>query len=337
VHVTSDLAQALRPTAVAIGNFDGLHLGHQKVLQPIRDSPEGVRTVLTFHPHPQEVLTGQKQWLLTPPAEKLALLAEMGFEQVVLLPFTPALACQPPHDFIQTVLEQGLCVRHLSVGWDFCFGHRRSGTAQTLKAWGSQCRIPVEVIPEVQLNGKRVSSSRIRAALATGEVAAAAELLGRPYRLIGEVVPGDRRGRELGFPTANLRLPPEKFLPRNGVYSAWVEVPAAAGALPGVMNIGYRPTFAGLRHTVEVHLLDWTGDLYGQEVRVALQGFIRPERRFPKVADLIHQIQQDCQKARQQLGLAEPVPLPAQERPQESLIRDPHSRAIASDHSTVAP
>ena len=309
MHVTSDLAQTLRPTAVAIGNFDGLHLGHQRVLQPIRASRRGVRTVLTFYPHPQEVLTGRKHLLLTPPAEKLALLAQMGFEQVVLLPFTPALARQTPADFIQTILEQGLHVRHLSVGWDFCFGHRRAGNAQTLQAWGSKGCIPVEVIPEVQLNGERVSSSRIRAALATGEVAAAAELLGRPYQLMGEVVPGDRRGRELGFPTANLRLPPEKFLPRNGVYSVWVKVPAAAGDLPGVMNIGYRPTFGGWRHTVEVHLLDWTGDLYGQEVRVALRGFIRPEQRFPSVADLIHQIQQDCQVARQQLGLAEQVGL----------------------------
>jgi riboflavin kinase/FMN adenylyltransferase len=307
VHITSDLAQTLRPTAVAIGNFDGLHLGHQKVLQPIRDSLQGVRTVLTFHPHPQEVLTRRPQLLLTPPAEKLDLLAQMGFEQVVLLPFTPAFACQPPQEFIRTVLEQGLRVRHLSVGWDFCFGHRRSGNAQTLQAWGSERCIPVEVIPEAKLNGERVSSSRIRAALATGEVSTAEALLGRPYRLTGEVVQGDQRGRQLGFPTANLRLPPEKFLPRDGVYSVWVDVPAAAAALPGVMNIGHRPTFAGLQHTVEVHLLDWTGDLYGQEVRVALRGFIRPERRFPTVADLIQQIQQDCQTARQQLGLAEQV------------------------------
>ncbi|MFS8896768.1 riboflavin biosynthesis protein RibF, partial [Synechococcus sp. R3-13] len=179
--------------------------------------------------------------------------------------------------------------------------------AQTLQAWGSERCIPVEVIPEAKLNGERVSSSRIRAALATGEVSTAEALLGRPYRLTGEVVQGDQRGRQLGFPTANLRLPPEKFLPRDGVYSVWVDVPAAAAALPGVMNIGHRPTFAGLQHTVEVHLLDWTGDLYGQEVRVALRGFIRPERRFPTVADLIQQIQQDCQTARQQLGLAEQV------------------------------
>ncbi|MCF2971040.1 bifunctional riboflavin kinase/FAD synthetase [Synechococcus sp. Nb3U1] len=307
MHITSDLAQTLRPTAVAIGNFDGLHLGHQKVLRPIQESGQGVRTVLTFHPHPQEVLTGRSQLLLTPPTEKLALLAQMGFEQVILFPFTAAFARQHPQEFIQDILEQGLRARHLSVGWDFCFAHRRSGSAQTLQAWGSEHCIPVEVIPEAQFHGERVSSSRIRAALATGEVSTAADLLGRPYRLIGEVVQGDQRGRQLGFPTANLRLPPEKFLPRDGVYSVWVYLPGADQALPGVMNVGYRPTFAGLQHTIEVHLLDWAGDLYGQELQVVLEGFIRTERRFPGVAELIEQIQQDCQTARIQLGLAEQV------------------------------
>ncbi|MGQ9837538.1 MAG: bifunctional riboflavin kinase/FAD synthetase [Cyanobacteriota bacterium] len=307
MHITSDLAQTLRPTAVAIGNFDGLHLGHQKVLRPIQESERGVRTVLTFHPHPQEVLTGRSQLLLTPPTEKLALLAQMGFEQVILFPFTAAFARQSPQEFIQDILEQGLRARHLSVGWDFCFGHRRSGSAQTLQAWGSKHCIPVEVIPETQLRGERVSSSRIRAALATGEVSTAADLLGRPYRLIGEVVQGDQRGRQLGFPTANLRLPPEKFLPRDGVYSVWVYLPGVDQALPGVMNIGHRPTFAGLKHTVEVHLLDWAGDLYGQELQVVLEGFIRTERRFASVAELIEQIQQDCQTARIQLGLVEQV------------------------------
>ncbi len=313
MHVALTLHQAYKPVAVAIGNFDGLHRGHQQVLQPVLSSTIAIRTVLTFYPHPQEVLSGQPRLLLTPPQEKQELLQHLGIEQLVQLPFTEDLAIQPPHQFIATVLEQGLQVQQLSVGWDFCFGHQRSGNARTLADWGHKQGIRVDIIPEIQLQGERVSSSRIRAALDQGEVSMANLLLGRGYCLQGTVVRGDQRGRQLGFPTANLQLPAEKYLPRDGVYSVWVHHPQHAQPLAGVMNVGLRPTVSGVQRTVEVHVLDWQGDLYGLCLAAELVSFLRPEQRFESLEALKAQIQQDCQTARQQLyssrGFRTPTPV----------------------------
>ncbi len=301
MHVAFELDQVQTPTAVAIGNFDGIHLGHQRVLAPILNSAQGIKTVLTFHPHPQAVLTGQSRLLLTPPAEKRACLAALGIQQVVQLTFTPHFAQQPPQVFIETILEQGLQTLHLSIGWDFCFGYQRSGTAETLRAWGTRHHIPIDVIPKTEWDGDRVSSSRIRAALDAGDIHTVNQLLGHAYRLVGLVVQGDQRGRQLGFPTANLQLPPDKYPPLNGVYSCWVQLPDQRFQ-PGIINIGYRPTFAGQQQTFEVHLLDWVGDLYGLQLSVELQGFVRPEQKFESLAALVEQITHDCQVARHQLN-----------------------------------
>ncbi|MEN9266520.1 MAG: riboflavin biosynthesis protein RibF, partial [Thermostichales cyanobacterium BF4_bins_65] len=204
-------------------------------------------------------------------------------------------------EFLQ-LLEHHLHPQGVSVGWDFCFGSQRSGNAQVLRLWGQKQGIPIHVVPEMTWHGQQLRSSRIRQALAEGNVEHAADLLGRPYTLIGTVVAGSRRGQQLGFPTANLQLPPEKLLPRDGVYAGWVrglsQLPLAA-----VLNIGVRPTveIQGSR-TVEVHLLDWQGCLYGQVLRVGLVAFLRPEQRFPSLHALQRQIQQDCDQARQLLA-----------------------------------
>lgn len=302
MHTAFDLSQVHQPTAVAIGNFDGIHLGHQQVLQPILDSGVGIKTVLTFHPHPQEVLGGHPRLLLTPPQEKRDHLRLLGVEQMVQLTFTPEFAQQSPQTFIETILEQGLGARQISVGWDFNFAHRRAGNAETLVIWGRERGIRVDVISNTQIQGARISSSRIKAALSEGDVGTARQLLGRSYRLRGKVITGDQRGRQLGFPTANLQLPQEKFLPRDGVYSVWVRIAAGQDPCPGVMNIGVRPTVDGLQRTFEVHLLNWQGDLYGQEIEVDLQGYVRSERKFGSLEDLKTQIQADCDTARDQLG-----------------------------------
>lgn len=302
MHTAFDLSQVHQPTAVAIGNFDGLHLGHQQVLQPILDSRVGLKTVLTFHPHPQEVLGGYPRLLLTPPQEKRDHFRHLGMEQMVQLTFTPEFAQQSPQAFIETILEQGLGACQVSVGWDFNFGHRRAGNAETLVNWGQDRGIRVDVISNTQMQGARISSSRIKAALGEGDVGMARQLLGRSYRLRGKVITGDQRGRQLGFPTANLKLPQEKFLPRDGVYSVWVQISAEEDRRPGVMNIGVRPTVDGLQRTFEVHLLGWQGDLYGQEIEVDLQGYVRSERKFGSLEELQAQIQADCDTARDQLG-----------------------------------
>jgi riboflavin kinase/FMN adenylyltransferase len=302
VYVIRDLKQARQPAAVALGNFDGVHRGHQQVLQPVLESSTGIGTVLTFDPHPRQVLSGKAHTALTPLPERLEILAVLGIKQVVLIPFTREFAALSPEDFIRIVLERGLAACQVSVGWDFCFGQQRAGTSQTLADWGKTVGVDVQLIPPIEWQGQRISSSRLRQLLAAGEIDEANLLMGRPYCLQGEVVVGDRRGRQLGFPTANLAIPDLKVLPRDGVYSGlarWLDGSGPDQRHPAVLNIGLRPTFAGLTRTVEVHLLDWSGDLYGVSLKVDLERFLRPEQKFASIEALRQQLERDCQQARQ--------------------------------------
>ena len=306
MHVVRNLAEVRCPAAVALGNFDGVHRGHQQVIAPVVRSEHGISTILTFDPHPREVLSGRSLPTLTPLPERLQLFETYGIEQVVLLPFTPDFATQSPADFISTVLETGLGTCAVSVGWDFCFGHRRAGNAQTLKDWGLRTGVPVNAVNAVEFDGLRVSSSRIREALATGDVELAAALLGRPYRLVGEVVTGEQRGRQLGFPTANLDVAESKVLPHFGVYCGWAVWGSSPGGEraaphPAVLNIGKRPTFDGERRSIEVHLLDWSGNLYGQHFTVELRKFLRPEIKFESLEHLKEQLTADCAQAKAEL------------------------------------
>jgi riboflavin kinase / FMN adenylyltransferase len=296
VHITSSLTTAKTPTLVALGNFDGIHQGHRQVLQPILQSPStAFPTVVTFRPHPQEFFTGQRRALLTPLEEKAMCLQALGVEQLVLLPFDQALAALSPQEFVEKILVQQLQAQHISVGQNFRFGHRRCGTTADLKTIAAQHQITVTLAPLYPIDGERVSSSAIRQSLEQGDPQQAQRLLGRPYALIGEVVKGQQLGRTIGFPTANLKLPSDKFLPCNGVYQVKV-----VGLGLGVMNIGDRPTVDGKQRTIEVHVLDWAGDLYGQELTVQVERFLRPEQRFESLAALQAQIERDCAIARQQ-------------------------------------
>lgn len=313
--ITSSLATALKPTAVALGNFDGIHLGHRQVISPVltpRQTPSGERlrpTVVTFSPHPQEFFTGQVRSLLTPLPEKVAQLRQMGIEQLVMLPFDRELAQLTPTEFVEIILLRELRAHRISVGADFRFGCRRSGTVDDLQAIAGQQGIEVTVAPLNLLDGQRVSSSVIRQALQQGNIEQANRWLGRPYSLVGQVIKGQQLGRTIGTPTANLEISPQKFLPCDGVYAVTVyrcetsdQLPYAREiALPGVMNLGLRPTVNGLGRTIEVHLLDWSGDLYGQLLQVNLQAFLRPEQKFASLDALQQQIQQDCEQARGQL------------------------------------
>ena len=302
VRFTSSLAKALTPTAVALGNFDGLHLGHQRVIQPILDSTEHIySTVVTFTPHPQEYFTGQRRALLTPLNEKVQQLIRLGVQQLVLLPFDRELAALSPQEFVEKILLQQLRCQQISVGEDFCFGKQRTGTAKDLQALAATFNIPVTMVPLHTCEGERISSSSIRRALEQGDLAHAKALLGRPYILTGSVIKGQQLGRKIGFPTANLQLPTEKFLPRQGVYA--VRVLGEDSSSLGVMNIGHRPTVNGIHPSVEVHLLDWSDDLYGKTLTVQLEKFLRPEQKFASLEALIGQIQVDCAIARSQLTL----------------------------------
>ncbi|MGK7919672.1 MAG: bifunctional riboflavin kinase/FAD synthetase [Trichodesmium sp.] len=265
-------------------------------------------TVVTFNPHPQEFFSGKPKKLLAPLEEKLALLENIGVEQVVLLPFNQDLANLTPNEFVEEILVKHLQARQVSVGWDFRFGQKRAGQATDLKAIAANYDIDVQIVPLYTCeNGERISSSIIRQALEEGDLKKSNRLLGRPYNLVGQVVHGEKLGRTLGFPTANLQLPLQKFLPRFGVYAVEVYVSKPkqtpdlfSGDRPylGVMNVGCRPTLNGLHPTVEVHLLDWDEDLYGQTLTVNLIEFLRPEKKFASLDLLKAQIYEDCKIAR---------------------------------------
>jgi riboflavin kinase/FMN adenylyltransferase len=259
---------------------------------------------MTFFPHPQEFFSGQTRPLLTPLAEKAAQIGRLGIEQLVLLPFDRALADLSPEEFVEMLLVKQLRVQRISVGQDFCFGRGRRGTVAELADLAGRHGVQVHVAPLVDRGGDRISSSRIRQALAHTDLAAAQALLGRPYSLVGRVVAGQRLGRTLGFPTANLQLPADKFLPPTGVYSVWVQGAAPYPLLPAVMNLGVRPTVQGQALTAEVHLLNWGGDLYGKTLEVYLHSFLRSEQKFASLDDLKAQIGADCQQALEELARA---------------------------------
>jgi riboflavin kinase / FMN adenylyltransferase len=317
VWVASSTEGLKTPTAVALGKFDGVHRGHQKVIAPIlqqakRENREKesntnyiYSTVVTFYPHPQEFFTGIPHALLTPVDEKVQQLRSLGIEQLVLLPFGKELAALTPEEFVEQILVQQLQCQQISVGEDFCFGKKRSGTAKHLQFIAAKYNIPVTIVPIQTYAGKesitdtleeaRISTSLIRQHLANGNIELANQLLGRPYTLIGVVVQGQQIGRTINFPTANLQLPKEKFLPRQGVYAVSVCIEDnQSSPIKGVMNIGDRPTVNGTNLTVEVHLLDWIGDLYGKNLTVQLVKFLRPEQKFSSLEDLKTQIQLDC-------------------------------------------
>jgi riboflavin kinase / FMN adenylyltransferase len=317
VWVASSTEELLTPTAVALGKFDGVHLGHQRVIQPVLQSgwsqENSVRpysTVVTFDPHPQEFFTGLPRDLLTPLDEKVAQLRSLGVEQLVLLPFDRELSALSPEEFVDKILVQQLQCQQISVGQDFCFGKKRVGTAQDLQAIAAKYNIPVTIVPiktDTDIlpatDDARISTSLIRESLEAGDIPKANRLLGRPYTLTGEVVTGQKLGRTIGFPTANIQLPKDKFLPRHGVYAIEAiihkETPDKSPTQQfGVMNIGNRPTVNGIDTCVEVHLFNWYGDLYGKILEIQLVKFLRPEQKFPSLEALKNQIQLDCTAAK---------------------------------------
>ncbi|MEM7553310.1 MAG: bifunctional riboflavin kinase/FAD synthetase [Cyanobacteria bacterium P01_A01_bin.84] len=294
-------------------------------------------TVVTFNPHPQEYFTGKPRALLTPLDEKVEELHLCGVEQLVLLPFDQFLSTLSPKEFVEIILIEQLQATCISVGQDFRFGSGRQGTAQDLQAIASQYNIPVTIVPlemsdEDHSEKMNISTSLIRQLLETGEIQQANILLGRPYTLTGKVVLGQQIGRTIGFPTANLELPVKKFIPSKGVYAVRVVVcdrkdndmatsnfgddpkevmrsvytqnveKNLENFYPGVMNIGNRPTVNGNNLSVEVHLLNWSGDLYNKTLIVELIKFLRPEQKFSSLEALKTQIAKDCLSAKAFFG-----------------------------------
>jgi riboflavin kinase/FMN adenylyltransferase len=297
------------PTALALGTFDGLHAGHRRVIQEaialgreVSVPPSAlVPTVVSFWPHPREVLYGETRLRLDLPDEKLALLEPLGVEQLVLLPFTRDLASLTPDRFVEEVLARQLEARSVVVGENFRFGVQRSGDVGDLARLGRRHGIRVAVVPTLRDGAGRVSSSRVRQALAEGRILAAEELLGRPYRLAGQVVKGRGLARQLGWPTANLEVCDRKFLPMEGVYAAmvWIDGETGEGPLAAVMNLGRQPTVDPEAPSLpEVHLLDREGDLLGRRLLVQPLRWLRGQHRFGSLEELSAQIRRDVEASR---------------------------------------
>ena len=278
-----------RPRRVAIGTFDGVHLGHREVIR-------GSDTVLTFEPHPVAVLHPEAMpKLLDPPPIRNDLIAELGVDELVVIPFDREFAQKSAAEFVSEVIVETLRATHVSVGENFRFGRRAGGDPDVLRSF---TEFETRVVPLVEVDGETVSSSRIRALIAAGEMTPAARLLGRPFLMEGEVVPGDRRGHELGMPTANF-VPDDRYaVPGHGVYAAYAAVDVERH--PAAVNVGIRPTFeTGRGLLVESHLIDFSGDLYGQTIRIAFLERLRGERRFESVDALVDQMWADVDRARQ--------------------------------------
>lgn len=292
-----------RGAAAAIGNFDGVHLGHQAVIDITRKAAEAADAplgIVTFEPHPRSFFSNDpKPFRLMNAEAKASRMEKLSVQKLYEVPFNAALAALTPHDFAQDIIHTRLGLTHVVVGTDFCFGQGRAGTARDLIAFGAQMGFGVTIAPMVKIAGGEVSSTAIRTALSVGKPRDAAAMLGHWHRIEGEVIRGDQRGRELGYPTANLSiagLHPPKF----GVYAVKVDVLSGphAGSYTGAASIGTRPMFGENVPNCETYIFDFKGDLYGTHLSVALVDFLRPELKFDSLDALTAQMDADCIQAR---------------------------------------
>jgi riboflavin kinase/FMN adenylyltransferase len=287
-------------SVVTVGAFDGVHSGHAAILRELgnisfQTGNPGV--VLTFEPHPEEILTPKGAVsLLTTKEEKLEMLVSLGTQTVIILPFTVQLAELNPEEFVRKVLVNKFRTKWLVIGYNHTFGKGRSGNVEILKELGNKWGFKVDIVPPVIVDEQPVSSTRIRNLLSEGKVSEAAQLLGRNYSFCGCVCPGEGLGRRLGFPTANLRVEnPRKLMPATGVYA--IQAMLSTQRRAGVMNIGYRPSFEGTQRTVELYLLNFKGNLYDTKIKVELLSKIRNEIKFSRKEALIKQIEDDIKVA----------------------------------------
>lgn len=287
---------------LGLGNFDGVHIGHQKLIKTVVESAReigGTAVICTFFPHPKAVLDPDNAPLmLMSPQDKEQMMEQLGIDVVLQLPFDKEFAKITAEDFIEQILFQEMNVQRIVVGYNYTFGRFGRGTVETLRQYEQQYHYKLQVIPPVSINGQVASSSHIRHLLAMGDVEQAAKFLGYRPRVVGWVVTGDRRGNTLGFPTANINLDDKIMAPANGVYSVHVEIQGEV--FLGVANVGTKPTFNGQGdRNLEVHLLDFNEDIYGEKIKVEFLRRLRNEKRFNSPHDLVNQINLDIQMALQ--------------------------------------
>lgn len=311
-HSIDEISLALEGSCATIGNFDGVHKGHQRLISMTtqRALERGLTSVvITFEPHPQRFFSGGKSPpFITLLPHKLELIAALGPQVTLVLPFNRELAALEPEEFVSRYLVQGLRVRELFIGYDYAFGRGRRGDYVLLSRLGQEQGFMVEQIDSVIVGEAIVSSTRVRDLVEAGRVWEARELLGRFHQIKGKVVHGRKRGGDLlGFPTANLE-PYDELLPRPGVYAVWVETESRGEPRKGVANIGHNPTFGGNALSVEAHILDYKADLYGRDIRIHFVQRIRDERKFSGPQELVARIREDVRIGRQILESAQARP-----------------------------
>ena len=295
------------PSVLSIGNFDGVHLAHREICRFIKE--EAVRrggrsVILTFEPHPLSVVAPERRPpLMTTLEEKLARLETQNIDAVVIEKFTSTLAQTMARDFVRQIIGEGLKASLVVIGFNFRFGKGRAGNVELLQEVGASAGFETHVLDPYMFEGRRVSSTEIRKLLLGGAVEEAARLLGQHHLIEGEVIRGDGRGRQIGIPTANVDYPPV-LIPEKGVYACRVQIDGREGfRYPAVTNIGNRPTFDKREVTLETHLLDWEGDLYGKSIRVEFVSRLREEKKFSGPQELVRQIHVDIEDGRKKLSV----------------------------------
>jgi riboflavin kinase / FMN adenylyltransferase len=299
-----NIQQPLKNPALTIGNFDGVHLGHQALYQRVRQwarKLDGESVVMTFHPHPLQILVPENDLsFITSHERKMELIAACGIDTAIVIPFQKDFAQISARDFVEKILVGQVGVKALVVGHDYRFGRKREGDIDYLSQLGQELQFAVDIVPAIQIDGMLVSSTQIRNLVRRGNLQEAGKLLGRPYEVTGTVIRGrDRGGRLLGFPTANVKVS-DKACPKNGVYA--VQALVKGKVYRGAANLGYNPTFADTEFSVEVYLMDFNENIYDERITVRFVEHLRDERRFSGVEELKAQIHRDVDKAREILA-----------------------------------
>ena len=301
IRGSENIPAGLRGAVVTIGNFDGVHLGHQHIFRRLTSEAHREQrpaAVISFEPHPKMVLHPERRpfYLITSPEEKIRHISNLGIDALILIPFSLDYARTTAEEFIHDVLWERLRIRKIIIGHDYTFGRGKEGNATFLTASGNRLGFEVEVLSAFKIGDTTISSTRIRKAILAGEVRCAASLLGRPYNLTGEVVPGHHRGVSLGFPTANI-WPEKELIPPSGVYA--VHAILEGYRRQGVLSIGFNPTFADQQLSIEVHIFDFNENIYGKSLDVLFIERLRGEIRFADSGELIAQIGRDIALARE--------------------------------------
>lgn len=310
VHYRTENLPAFRNAVITIGTFDGVHKGHQLIIDQLKQEAaaiNGETVIITFHPHPRKIIGGKsgKLYLLTTLEERIRLLESAGIDHLVVVPFTDAFSSQEAPAYISDFLVDLFNPHTIIIGYDHRFGKNRQGDYHLLEEMSATYNYTVKEIDEQVLNEITISSTRIREALTRGDISTANAFLGYPYFFEGEVIHGDKRGRSIGYPTANLTVTdPEKLIPADGVYAVRVNLKDNTGKsiLKGMMNIGVRPTVDGLNHVIEVNLFDFNQDIYGKKIEVSMVRRIRGEQKFTGLEALQAQLKKDREDAMGFLG-----------------------------------